>query len=382
MSKPQLVDSDFCRSAFKLGCEPAAIAAVAQQESLGQGFDAQDRPILLFERHIFHRLTGGIYDKTNPGISNATPGGYGLSASQYGRFSEAFALNPDAAMKSASWGKFQLLGRNYAICGFADVGSFVDAMKVSESNQLDAFCKFVLANSLDQYLTDKNWTSFALGYNGSTEKVHHYDDKIAARYAICKKHDYGCSTDSAATSPAPLAQTTDALVSPPADIQADQPGTPPISNDIDNGPIAGNSSGIPTGSNSLADTPVASGGLLATASSYGDKLSVWQATCAKLNPANYLPSMPTGLGTKLLTIWGMIASVGLYVWHFLYTHPEVVIPATVIFIAVIAMWVDSRHRNNAKGAVPPQMINTAVAAAVASPAAPPTIQVTQTNEAS
>jgi hypothetical protein len=235
MSKPQLIDADFCRAGVMLGCEPVAIAAVASQESLGAGFDIQDRPTILFERHLFHHLTGGVYDKTNPDISNAIPGGYNAGGSQYERFSQAFALNPDAAMKSASWGKFQILGKNYAICGFASVGAFVDAMKVSESNQLDAFCKFVLGNNLDQYLTDKNWTSFALGYNGATEKVHHYDDKIAARYAICKQHNYGCSAvatwhdpvPTAAASPAtpdPQVKTDDALASNSIGTQADQSG--------------------------------------------------------------------------------------------------------------------------------------------------------------
>lgn len=195
---------------------------------------------------------------------------------------------------------------------------------------------------------------------------------LIAGYA---KHFEQILTDSqlsaATVQPSPPLTPTNPVIPPDEAATSDMqipadPAQPPINSDVDNGvPVAG---------------PVASGGLLAQAGAVGDKLSAWQMTFGKLNPANYLPTMPTGLGTKILTIWGMIASVGLYVWHFLHNHPEVVIPATVIFVAVIAMWIDSRHRNNSVGSVPPEMINTAVASAVVAPAAAPTIQVMQTNE--
>ena len=57
--KPTLTEKDYRDAAFQLGCEVAAIKAVAYTETAGAGFDSQDQPTILFERHIFSRLTGG-----------------------------------------------------------------------------------------------------------------------------------------------------------------------------------------------------------------------------------------------------------------------------------------------------------------------------------
>lgn len=198
MSKPRLTNNDYCRAAETLGCEVAAIKAVANQESLGSGFDSQDRPKILFERHKFHKLTRGIYDHSHPGISNAVQGGYGRG-DQYVRFSEAFALNPTAAMMAASWGKFQILGANFAICGFLTVDAFVDAMKIGEGPQLDAFCEFVLHNYLDDELTSHDWAGFARGYNGPTYRKNKYDVKIGAAYKQFAREKVDCAQIPATT---------------------------------------------------------------------------------------------------------------------------------------------------------------------------------------
>jgi len=69
--------------------------------------------------------------------SHPTAGGYGPEgAYQYARFSRAFALDPNAAMKSASWGKFQIMEFNFAAASFTPLDAFVDAMKISEDKQL------------------------------------------------------------------------------------------------------------------------------------------------------------------------------------------------------------------------------------------------------
>ena len=48
----------------------AAMWAVIQVESSGAGFLSDRRPKILFERHLFHRATGGQFDDTHPDISN------------------------------------------------------------------------------------------------------------------------------------------------------------------------------------------------------------------------------------------------------------------------------------------------------------------------
>jgi len=80
------------------------IWSVLGVETSGCGFLPDRWPKLLFERHIFHRLTGGRFDAEDPDVSQPTPGGYGRSgAHQYNRLAAAaIALNRGAALQSAS----------------------------------------------------------------------------------------------------------------------------------------------------------------------------------------------------------------------------------------------------------------------------------------
>lgn len=85
-------------------------------------------------------------------------------------------------MKSASWGKFQIMGFNYKAAGFEDVGAFVDAMKVSEDAQLQAFVNVVKSFGLADKLRRRDWAGFARGYNGENYKINRYDEKLATAY--------------------------------------------------------------------------------------------------------------------------------------------------------------------------------------------------------
>jgi len=77
---------------------------------------------------------------------------------------------------------FQILGLNFAQCGFATVEDYVAAMCDSEGAQLPAFCAFCQKGGLDRYLRAHDWTRFALGYNGPGEAANGYDTKLAAAY--------------------------------------------------------------------------------------------------------------------------------------------------------------------------------------------------------
>ena len=55
----ELTDEDFKRAAATLNVEVAAVRAVAEVEAAGRGFLADGRPQILYEAHIFHRLTNG-----------------------------------------------------------------------------------------------------------------------------------------------------------------------------------------------------------------------------------------------------------------------------------------------------------------------------------
>ena len=181
-----LSEDDYKQAAELLKCEIAAIKAVAEVESSGGGFLPDGRPKILFERHKFHKFTKGAFAAKHPDISQPRAGGYGKGGEhQWDRFNEAFALDPIAAIKSCSWGKFQAMGFNFELCGFATLDDFHAAMLKSEGEHLKAFCHFIANRKLDGALRNLKWATFASGYNGKAFKKNKYDTKSAAAF---KKH--------------------------------------------------------------------------------------------------------------------------------------------------------------------------------------------------
>jgi hypothetical protein len=180
-----LAAGDVAAVATQLQCEPAAIWAVCDIESAGGGFLPDKRPKILFEAHLFGRLTEHKFDATHPDVSSPSWNRalYGADgAHQYDRLAEAIALDRAAALQSASWGMFQILGMNYAACGFAGVEDYVAAMCTGEGAQLAAFAAFCRQGGLDRFLRAHDWARFALGYNGPGEADNDYDGKLAAAY--------------------------------------------------------------------------------------------------------------------------------------------------------------------------------------------------------
>ena len=184
-----LVEADYVQAAALLKCDVLSIKAVAEVESRGAGFLTDGRPKILFERHKFRSATGGKYDATHPDISNRKPGGYGAAGDhQWKRFDEAAALDRNAAISSCSWGKFQVMGFNFQVCGFASLEDFQAAMFKSEGEHLKAFCNFIAGNNLGGALRKHQWASLAQGYNGKDYKINKYDIKLAAAF---KKYSNG-----------------------------------------------------------------------------------------------------------------------------------------------------------------------------------------------
>lgn len=178
-----LNDGDYADAASVLGVEVAAIRAIAQVEASGKAFDESDRPRILFERHYFHRLTGGKYSEEHSEISNKSSGGYGKYSSQYSKLERAYKLDPDAALRSASWGRFQIMGDNYHAAGFSSINEFVLAMARSEAEHLKAFVKFVESDKkMLAALRKKDWAAFAAAYNGPGYKMNNYDQKMKDAY--------------------------------------------------------------------------------------------------------------------------------------------------------------------------------------------------------
>lgn len=169
-----------------LGVSEPEVWAVLTVETRGFGFFHNRRPQILFERHIFHRLTEGKYDNQDSGISNSSPGGYIGGPGEYKRLEKAISLGREAALQSASWGIGQVMGFNYKVTGFNSVEEMVTAMVKNEDSQLQAVANFIKTNNLAGALQRQSWASFARGYNGRGFKKNEYDTRLAAAYAKYK----------------------------------------------------------------------------------------------------------------------------------------------------------------------------------------------------
>jgi hypothetical protein len=181
-----------------LGIDAATLWAMLHVETMGCGYLASRRPQILFERHIFSKLTQGAWDATAPDVSNPVGGGYGPSGDfQYTRLGKAYSLNPNdpadpsvptptrtAALASASWGLGQVLGTNAASVGFGTVQDMVAAMASSEDAQLQSVVGFIQANNLQAALQQQDWVTYAEKYNGPNYAQNQYDAKLAQAYAL------------------------------------------------------------------------------------------------------------------------------------------------------------------------------------------------------
>ena len=93
----------------------------------------------------------------------------------------AYKLDKEAALKSTSWGKFQILGLNHSSAGFGNVMDFVRSLSRSEKTHLKAFVSFIKSDAkLLNAIRNKDWTIFAISYNGPRQVG--YDSRMRSHY--------------------------------------------------------------------------------------------------------------------------------------------------------------------------------------------------------
>jgi hypothetical protein len=179
--------TDVRSSAADAGLLPAIVYAFLTVEGAGAGFLPDSRPKILFERHHFYKNYAAISGEADaqlcmqnyPNICNTAPGGYIGGDGEYGRINIAIGICQKAALLSASWGLFQIMGEHYADCGYDDVESFVEAMKASEDNHLKALLALIKSeNALAQAVRALDFDKIALYYNGSSYAKNDYNNKL------------------------------------------------------------------------------------------------------------------------------------------------------------------------------------------------------------
>ena len=187
--KKYLTEQDYTKAAKSLGCEVAALKAVVSVEASGEGFLDTGEPKILYEPHIFSRLTDRKYDKSHPKLSyrkwKTLP--YGPVTAQHSKLAQASSLDREAALQSCSWGTFQIMGFNWKACGYKSLQAFINAMYRGVDGHLEAFLGYIKTRGLADELQRLDWAGFAYGYNGEGYKVNRYDERMEKAYNRFKR---------------------------------------------------------------------------------------------------------------------------------------------------------------------------------------------------
>lgn len=148
----------------------------------GGGYDKKGRPKILFERHKFHKYTGGRWSTC--AFSNPTPGGY--NESSWDKLLGAIVTGAvDAAFMACSWGKFQVLGEYWDDFGYASPFAMAFSTVPGETAHYEMLCRYVehfrLADEMKALSTDpETCRAFAAAYNGPGYRKFDYHAKLAA----------------------------------------------------------------------------------------------------------------------------------------------------------------------------------------------------------
>ena len=185
--------------ARRFNVEVAVIRAIQEVESGGSGYLSDGRPKILFEGHIFWSELRKVGIDPNTKVRGNedilyqrwVKTHYKGGAAEYTRLEKAIRIHRIAALKSASWGEYQIMGFNHSAAGYPDVESFVEAIKQGQgnTNNINALMGFLKANNILRFVqgANKNWAAFAERYNGPGYKQNRYDTKLAAAYEKHKR---------------------------------------------------------------------------------------------------------------------------------------------------------------------------------------------------
>lgn len=179
--------------AIRLGLEPALLKAVQLVEAAGRdGFLADGRPQILFEGHIMYKEVHKKFPDRDLAylckrystifFPKWDKSKYLGGVHEYKRLELAKEIDEECALKSASWGMFQIMGFNHKICGCQDVYDFVHKVSESHEKQLELMYYFMHNSGCLKNLKEKDWAGFAKKYNGPGYAQNAYDQKLRNSY--------------------------------------------------------------------------------------------------------------------------------------------------------------------------------------------------------
>ena len=187
---PAITREDRERVAKSLGVSLRHIEALEKVESNGRSFDGAGRPVILPEPHIFFRLTEGRFGTTAFSYARWGTRPYPQTFdARWDLLADMAQRDESAALQSASWGLFQVMGFHWKACGYESPEHFASAMAADEDNQLEAMAAFILAEGLDDELracragNPDSCRAFCRGYNGPGYAKNAYHTKFARALA-------------------------------------------------------------------------------------------------------------------------------------------------------------------------------------------------------
>lgn len=182
--------------ATQLGVEKEVLRAIAVAETgdkvpFKEFVPGQQHAAILYERHYMYRFlkNKGYTDQQLNALATSEPKivhtyqagySYGSEQSQYERLQRARELDRDAANKSCSWGKFQVMGAYYARL-YKSTDELVEAQNYCALQHLQYFKIFLTKEkNMLEPMKQKNWLTIAKKYNGENQVG--YDTKISNAY--------------------------------------------------------------------------------------------------------------------------------------------------------------------------------------------------------
>ncbi|TIP49653.1 MAG: N-acetylmuramidase family protein [Mesorhizobium sp.] len=186
----RLGDVDISRIGSEIGVGEDELHAFMDVEAAGSGFDHVGRPKMLFEPHVFYGMLGKGAKRdaaVAQGLAYPKWGEKPYPSDSYPRLIKAMAIDETAALKSASWGLTQILGRYHADIGYATPQQMVEEFANHEAEHLEATVKLLKAWKVDDDLRAHRWAVVAQTWNGPGYRKNRYDTKLEAAFAKWQK---------------------------------------------------------------------------------------------------------------------------------------------------------------------------------------------------
>ena len=164
-------------AAERLKCTEAEISTIIRVEAGGVWFTDSGALAMRFEPHhvkaeIRNSITWVSDWRASMSLSRAT---------REALFWRVYAKDEEAAMRATSWGGPQMMGFNHSLIGYDSARQMVMAFADSAAAQLGAMVRFIIVRGLERPLRERDWASFAVGYNGPAN-AEVYASKLATAH--------------------------------------------------------------------------------------------------------------------------------------------------------------------------------------------------------